>query len=130
MNNYSDIIDIKYPIKLKHSRMSINMRASIFAPFSALSGFGESINEIARETANRIELEENKKELINYKLNEIKNNGFKDELEIKYFIDDKYKEGGEYLSTKSKIKKIDIYNNIIILIDKTKIRLDNIIDIN
>ena len=128
--NYDDIVNISYPFNLKHKRMGIESRAAIFAPFSALSGYAESINEAGRETSKKIYLEEDKKEIINYKLNEFKNNNFKENVEIKYFMKDKYKEGGEYLSIKGKIKKIDSINNTIILIDKTEIKIDDIIDIN
>jgi len=130
MNNYDDIINISYPFKLKHTRINIESRAAIFAPFSALSGYAESINEAGRETKEKIYLDEDKKEIINNKFNELKNNNFKVNVEIEYFVKDKYKEGGKYLKIRSKIKKLDIYNNLVVLIDKTKIRIDAIIDIN
>lgn len=129
MNNYDDIINVKYPFKSKYTKMKIETRASIFAPFSALSGYAESINEAGRITSKKIELDENRKEIINRKLNLIKRNNFNDEVEIKYFVKDVYKDGGEYITIKSKIKNIDLYNKQIVLIDKKRIIIDDIVDI-
>ena len=50
MHNYDDIIDMDYPFKLKHPRMSVSARACQFAPFAALTGHKESIDETSRIT--------------------------------------------------------------------------------
>ncbi len=59
--NYDDIINIKYPFTLKHPRMSISDRAAQFSSFKALSGYEEKIDETARLTGSRIELDEHSK---------------------------------------------------------------------
>ena len=46
MNNYDDIINLNRPIS-KHSRLSIESRASQFAPFAALVGYDEAVKETA-----------------------------------------------------------------------------------
>ena len=49
MNDYEDIIMLEHPEPdpVKHPRMSRCERAAQFAPFAALSGFGEMISETA-----------------------------------------------------------------------------------
>ena len=58
---YDDIIELPHPTSTKHSRMPISDRASIFSPFAALTGHGDAIQETARLTETRIELDEDTK---------------------------------------------------------------------
>ena len=44
---YSDIIDMEYHGSARRSRMSREGRAGQFAPFAALTGFDEQIDEAA-----------------------------------------------------------------------------------
>ena len=44
-DNYEDIINLKRPISEKHLKMSIKDRAAQFAPFAALKGYDDSIDE-------------------------------------------------------------------------------------
>lgn len=53
----------------------------------------------------------------------------KPEISITYFIPDLKKDGGEYVTISGIIKKIDTYNQIIILFDNTQIPINDIIDI-
>ena len=46
--NYSDIIDLPHHTSAKHPRMAEEMRAAQFAPFAALTGYEETIEETAR----------------------------------------------------------------------------------
>ena len=52
--NYKDIIDKQRPIhdgdefEARHPKMSIENRAKIFAPFAALKGYDEAIDETAK----------------------------------------------------------------------------------
>lgn len=126
---YDDIIFLTRP-KSKYSKLSIKQRAAQFAPFAALTGYGDAIKETARITDTKIELGEDKKEKINnqiiYLINNIKNNI---KVNITYFVKDPLKEGGKYIKEEATVKKIDIYNQNIILDNSTKIKIKDIIDI-
>lgn len=128
--SYDDIINTEYPFKLKHPRMSIHNRSSQFAPFAALNGHSESIKETARITDSKIELSENDKERINNQLCDI-NEHIKEKplVEVTYFIKDSKKEGGKYKNFKAKIRTIDLVNQILILVNKEKIPINDIIKI-
>lgn len=128
-NMYDDIIDIKYPFDLGHVRMSNYERCAQFMPFSALTGYGDAVKETARITNDKIILDEELKEVLDNKLCLIKNMfSLKPVVSITYFVPDKIKSGGKYESVLGVVKKIDLYNNIVIINDK-KIFIENIINI-
>ena len=53
---YADIIDRQYQPSVVHRHMSMKGRAAQFAPFAALHGHSESIDEAARHTDTDTEL--------------------------------------------------------------------------
>ena len=122
MNKYSDIIDLPRHISKNHLSMPIEKRASIFAPFAALTGFSDMIKNDELEKNMMINLEYDALALLDIKLNEIKNNLNK-EVIITYYDEDNYK------SIKGFIKKIDDIERKIILKDKNIIYIDYIKDI-
>ena len=133
---YLDILNKERPIS-KHPKLSMEQRAAQFAPFQALTGYKEQIIETSRDTTKKkilksvmmtslIQAEE--KNIINDKLN-ILNLHKNYSVKIKYFKSDDKKEGGKYLETSSKLKKIDTYNEIIHLENNIKISLEDILNI-
>ena len=127
MDNYEDIINIEH-FEPRHKRMSTQARAAQFGAFAALSGYEESIKETARITGKRIEKTEDILNDINNKLLEIdrliKN---KPLIEVTYFIEDKYKDGGEYVIKEERIKTIDLVNHRMKFIDNKVIDINDII---
>ena len=58
-DDYSDIIGLEHPTSRKHPRMAAEMRAAQFAPFAALTGYDEAIEETAmRQQAEVLEKDE------------------------------------------------------------------------
>ena len=49
MDKYADIINLPHPTSKRHPRMSILERAAQFAPFAALTGYGDVIDAAARK---------------------------------------------------------------------------------
>ena len=45
---YADIINLPHPASKRHPRMSMLDRAAQFAPFAALTGYGDVIDATAR----------------------------------------------------------------------------------
>ena len=45
MDNYDDIINLPHHVSKRHPQMSMWKRAAQFAPFAALSGYKESIDD-------------------------------------------------------------------------------------
>ena len=48
MPNYDDIINMPHHVSKKRKPMSLKNRSAQFAPFSALKGYQEKINEITK----------------------------------------------------------------------------------
>lgn len=130
MNNYDDIINLPHHVSSKRPQMTLENRAAQFAPFSALTGYSEAIKETGRLTNKKIEIDEEEKIILNTKL-QILNENIKNkpEITITCFIKDKTKSGGIYKEITGIIKKINIYDQEILLEEKTKILLNNIYDI-
>ncbi len=127
---YSDIFYKKRPKSLR-PRMSMDKRAAQFAPFAALTGFEETLREHRRKTHDKVVLDNNLKEIINYKLQEIL---YKVEslplVKVNYFLKDEFKTGGAYVDYIGRVKKIDqIYGEIIFESGKI-ILIDDIYDID
>ena len=58
MSNYDDIIDLPHHVSKDRPRMSMYQRAAQFAPFAALNGHGEAIEQTAKNNAERFENDE------------------------------------------------------------------------
>ena len=131
LDSYEDIINLPHHVSTKHPEMTRIARAAQFAPFAALTGYSDAISETERLTTKRIELDDGLKVILNKKLHLILDN-IKEipQVTFTYFIYDNLKTGGKYITITGKVKKIDIVNGYIFLTDKTKIPIDEIININ
>lgn len=130
MNKYDNIINLPHHVSKYRTNLSSSQRASQFAPFSALTGYGDAIKEKEKILVDKIILEDDEKELINECLqklsNDIKNNPY---VTVTYFVKDKLTDKGNYITISGNLKRIDIINKWIILTSNIKIKLDNIIKI-
>ncbi len=128
MGKYDDIINLDRPIS-SFPKISMSSRAAQFSPFAALNGYDDQIKETGRLTDKQIELDDEAKLIINDKLVYLSKNIKKNiEVTITYFIKDKNKDGGKYVSEKGMVNKIDKTKRIIYL-NNNKILINNIIDI-
>ena len=129
-NKYKDIIDLPHHVSKKHPQMSIKDRAAQFAPFAALTGYEDDIEETGRYVSSKKELNEEQKNILDSKLQIIKDH-IKDKPKISciYFIPDLYKEGGRYEKYTGNVLKIDKYNKTIVFENDFKIFIIDIIEI-
>ena len=125
---YDDIIHLPHHISRKHPQMSAMDRAAQFSPFSALTGLGAQMDETARLTSERLELDEYAKESLNKTLHQIAES--KGKVTVTYFVPDERKEGGAYETKTAVMKKLDEYHGLLILDDETRIPLEDIYEIN
>ena len=123
MNDYSDIINTKYPFRLNHLRMSREHRASQFAPFAALKGYSESIDGANKDAFQTILLDEEFIQEINNKLIVIAEN-----IKNKPLVKITYLKNEEYITQEKRIKKIE--QNTLFTIDNEKIEIKDIINID
>ena len=124
---YEDIVNLLPHISKKHPQPSMMDRAARFAPFAAITGYEEMVLEEARVTEEQIHLDEDAVALICEKINMIQE--FIDEepeVRITYFEPDKKKSGGAYITITGTPKRVDEYEQLLIMTDGKKIKFDSI----
>lgn len=114
---YADIIDLPRP-EPTHLRMSLFNRAAQFAPFAALTGYDDMIEEEERlvATDHMRRLEPDEEELLNQRLNQLRElteAGEHPTVRITYYEPDPLKNGGEYMTITDTIKRVDKVNRTI-----------------
>ena len=127
-DNYDDIIHLPRHVSKRHPQMSLYNRAAQFAPFSALTGYGDAIAETARQTNPKIEMMEDDRQLMDRKLS-ILSSHLEEEptISITFFQPDSRKSGGHYLTITGVVKTIRTNERVIIMKDRKKISIDAII---
>lgn len=128
---YDDIINLSRHISRTHKPMPIIDRAAQFAPFAALTGYDEAVKETSRLTDKRRNLDETQKVMLNEKLRILyEDSGDRQQVTITYFVPDKKKEGGEYVTICGEVRKMDNYEHKIILQDGTEILYTDITELD
>lgn len=105
---YDDIIDCGRPPAKGRKKMSLEDRAAQFAPFAAVVGHKSAVKETARLTDQKKALDETQKLLIDKALQDIEGH-MELEIEVIYFLKDPLKSGGQYLTCRGWVRKIDSY---------------------
>lgn len=127
---YDDILHLPHPTSAKHPRMPLADRAAQFSAFRALSGQEDAIGETERLTDRRIELSEEMKAELDLKQQLLASSAeAQPEISVTWFLPDVKKDGGSYITTTDRLKKVDDYERTIVLIDGTRIPLDDVLDI-
>lgn len=128
---YDDIISLPHPTSSRHPRMLISDRAAQFSPFSALAGHSAALTETARLTDRQIELSDDDKAVLDQKqrilLEHIKECP---EITVTWFRPDEKKDGGQYITTTGRLRRIDEFNQVLILVDDIKIPLTHVVDLD
>lgn len=128
MGKYDNIINLPHHVSDYHKPMPMRNRAAQFAPFAALSGYENAIDETMRLTESFKELSDEEIDLLSRKLQyAIDNKSF---IKITYFVPDKKKAGGAYKSLSGTIKKWEEVDNILIMKDGKKIPIEFISEID
>lgn len=123
---YLDILNLKYHQSLKYPHLSKFSRAGQFSPFAALTGYEEEVKEAERFVLPHIDLSEEKKEDLDRIISNVSKN---DLVKVKYFVKDKNKNGGKYITSNKTIKKIDNLNRNLIFTDESRIPLNCIVNL-
>ena len=128
---YDDIIRLPHPRPLRRAPMSRENRAAQFAPFAALNGYEDAIDETARLTDRVPGTDEEALSLMNEKLHALLD-VIRDQptVTITFFEPDARKEGGAYARVCGRIRRIDETNRQLIMTDRTVIAMDSICEID
>lgn len=134
-DTYEDIIHLPHHVSTKRKQMSLHDRAAQFAPFAALTGHDAAIQETARLTEAKIQLDENEIEVLNQKLQYIATQleaapQNRQQVQFTYFLPDGRKSGGKYVEVTGRLRKIDQIRHKLELDDGTMIPIQDILRIN
>ena len=126
MGKYDAIIDHPHHVSKVHPQMSMINRAAQFSPFAALTGYDDQIAETARMTDRRIELTEAEEAEISKALGRLMKG---DEVEITFFIPDKKKAGGRYVTERVVVKQMIPTEGRMVLMDGRSIDMAAILEV-
>lgn len=130
MGKYDDIINLPHHISKTRPQMSMHDRAAQFSAFAALSGYDDTVKETARLTDSKMELTEEEITDLNLKIQVLKEYAnTKPFLFIEYFVPDKKKSGGSYVTVMGNFRRIDEYAGNMILTSGEEIHLKDIYSI-
>ena len=128
---YKDILNMKYPNpEIERDFPDKILREAQFAPFAALTGYNDAIDEAARQTDRKIGLDEYEIERLNNTLKYLSEVSETDEVVITYYVPDKKKDGGAYVSKSGIVIKVREYERDIVTDDGTKIPIEDIYSIS
>ena len=127
---YDDIINLPHHQSTMRAHMSLHDRAAQFAPFAALTGHEEAVEETARLTDERIILDETAIEKINQKIYDIVQHlPEKRIVSITYFRPDALKKGGAYLTDVGSVNKVDENEKKVFMDSGMEIEMEQIVEV-
>lgn len=129
-HRYDDMLDLPHPVSAARPRMSMLDRAAQFAPFAALTGYHEGIDETGRFT----EGFEAPDELRQAQLNEMlcllqENLHMHPEAQITYFLPDDAKSGGRWITVTGGVDAIDPAQQTLTMTDGAVIPFERLLDV-
>ena len=134
MKKYRDIITLPHHVSQTRTQMPAISRAAQFAPFAALTGYEDVIEETARTTAEKIELSEEMQEIVDLKLQMLVKSVCerpreRPEIKITYFVADELKSGGGYETAAGSVKRVDEIARTVVFTDGRSIPISDIYSI-
>ena len=129
-HEYDDIIHLPHHVSEDRPHMPLIDRGAQFAPFAALTGYGDAIEETARLTERKRELSEEQKAVVSDALQELLLRGKDgDPVTVVFFEPDGRKTGGVYRTVTGTVAKVDGYRGTLQMLDGTAIPFDSILDL-
>lgn len=126
--DYADMLYLSRPVSRRHPPMSMEERAAQFSPFAALSGYEDAVRETARYTEPKAELEEDRRQELDWKLNQLAGSEAV-RASFTYFRPDTRKDGGAYVTAEGEVRRVDPVRRRVVLADGREIPIDFITDI-
>ena len=129
---YADMLRLPRHVSSRRHPMTRLNRAAQFAPFDALAGYSEAVQETARLTDRRIGPDDDTLARLNRRLQRLAEvlAGSQPEVTFLCFIPDEKKEGGAYRRITGRVRRMDEVGQLILLTDGTAIPMDSIDDLD
>lgn len=130
-HRYDDLLNLPHHVSTVHPHMSLYDRAAQFAPFKALTGYEDDVEESARLTDERIDLDEDRIERLDARLQILEDHlAEAPTVSFTFFQPDSRKDGGSYETVSGVVKKIDVIQRSIILKSGQTIAIDSVYNID
>ncbi len=135
---YADIISLPHRQSATRPHMSLHDRAAQFAPFAALAGYEEMVDEEARITDREISLGDSELDLLDQqfrRLSDMLSTGQRPQVSVLVFIPDQHKAGGRYETVTGHARRLDpVEKKLVILNDDSPakqitLNMDRILDL-
>ena len=130
---YSDIINLKHHQSVRRPHMSVYNRAAQFAPFAALVGYDQMVQDTAGTLLldQRVILSEDQRGILDEKLKTIQEHlAEMPEIHITYFDENSNELGGGYVSCFGAVRRVEYYPTRLIMMDRKEIFVSDILDID
>ena len=129
---YADMLRLPRHVSSRRQPMIRLNRAAQFAPFDALAGYSEAVQETARLTDRRIGPDDDTLARLNRRLQRLAEVLADSQPEVTFlcFIPDEKKEGGAYRRITGRVRRMDEVGQLILLTDGTAIPMDSIDDLD
>ena len=131
LTEYADIIDLPHHVSTRHPQMSLHDRAAQFAPFAALTGHSDMIEEAARETEAMRELTETATVVLDRKLAMLAAHlDERPHVTLTRFVPDDSKAGGRYEETEVTVRALEPVTGALVGVDGMTYPLAGIIEMD
>ena len=128
---YDEIMHRPRHVSADRPHMSNYDRAAQFAPFAALTGYDSAIEETARLTDRRPELDEDEKYFIDRSLRNIRRDLInRPRVTVTFFVPDERKEGGALVDIEGAVAGINEYARTVIFENGASVSIDDIVAIS
>ena len=128
---YEDIVDLPRPAGFRRIQLSKEDRAAQFAPFAALTGHGELMEETARRTEARIELAADAQAELDRILRQLSQmEESQPTVTVTWFVPDGQKQGGAYYTASKKLISLDSCRRQLLLEDGRAIAFDDLYELH
>lgn len=127
---YKAILHTPWPQPTGRKRLPAEERAVQFAPFAALTGYDGVIDEAGRLTQGPVFLTEESLQALNETLKAIQEHlDRQPRVKMTVYYADGKKEGGAFRQVEGNVKKIDLYEGMLILTDDRQVPFSQIVEI-
>ncbi|MGE9986410.1 hypothetical protein [Desulfovibrio sp. SGI.169] len=127
---YDDIIRLPRHVSAVRPRMSMADRAAQFSPFAALTGHHEAVREVERHTLEKIELDEQSRDILTSRLQRLlEERDARHVVSVTYFSRDAKKDGGAYVTLTGVVDAFMEPEARVVMADGVRVPLADIIDI-
>lgn len=130
MNPYDDLLGCPRPRTERRLPMPMEKRAVQFAPFAALTGYDDAVQETERQTDRRPELAEDRAEALDHRLRWLREHlDEAPEITVTWFIPDARKAGGACRTRSCRVKRLDARRGLLLLPDEECVPIAELLDL-